>query len=51
MARIPDEELERLKAEESVEHLVAAAGVDLKAAGKDYSAAARSTRTGRLRWS
>jgi DNA primase catalytic core len=35
MARIPDEELERLKAEVSVEHLVAAAGVDLKAAGKD----------------
>jgi hypothetical protein len=35
MARIPDEELERLKAEVSVEHLVAASGVDLKAAGKD----------------
>jgi DNA primase catalytic core len=35
MARIPTEELERLKAEVSVEHLVAASGVDLKAAGKD----------------
>ncbi|MHB8478586.1 MAG: CHC2 zinc finger domain-containing protein [Steroidobacteraceae bacterium] len=35
MARIPTEELERLKAEVSVEHLVAAAGVELKAAGKD----------------
>ena len=35
MARIPPEELERLKAEVSVEHLVAAAGVELKAAGKD----------------
>jgi hypothetical protein len=35
MARIPPEELERLKAEVSVEHLVAASGVDLKAAGKD----------------
>jgi DNA primase catalytic core len=35
MARIPAEELERLKAEVSVEHLVAASGVDLKAAGKD----------------
>jgi DNA primase catalytic core len=35
MARIPTEELERLKAEVSVEHLVTAAGVDLKAAGKD----------------
>jgi DNA primase catalytic core len=35
MARIPPEELERLKAEVSVEHLVAALGVELKAAGKD----------------
>jgi DNA primase catalytic core len=35
MARIPTEELERLKAEVSVEHLVTASGVDLKAAGKD----------------
>lgn len=35
MARIPTEELERLKAEVSVEHLVAASGVELKAAGKD----------------
>ena len=35
MARIPAEELERLKAEVPVERLVAAAGVELKAAGKD----------------
>ena len=35
MARIPPEELERLKAEVSVEQLVTAAGVDLKAVGKD----------------
>jgi DNA primase catalytic core len=35
MARIPTEELERLKAEVSVEHLVASSGVELKAAGKD----------------
>jgi len=35
MTRIPTEELERLKAEVSVEHLVAASGVELKAAGKD----------------
>jgi DNA primase len=35
MARIRPEELERLKAEVSVEQLVAAAGVELKAAGKD----------------
>jgi DNA primase len=35
MARIPTEELERLKAEISVERLVEASGVELKAAGKD----------------
>jgi len=35
MARIPDAELERLKAEISVERLVEASGVELKAAGKD----------------
>lgn len=35
MARIPAEELERLKAEVPVERLVAAAGVELKPAGKD----------------
>ena len=35
MARIPPEELERLKTEISVERLIEAAGVALKAAGKD----------------
>ncbi len=35
MARIPSEELERLKAEVRVERLVEAAGVELKATGKD----------------
>jgi DNA primase catalytic core len=35
MARIPTEELERLKREIPVEHLVATAGVELTAAGKD----------------
>lgn len=35
MARIPTDELERLKAEISVERLVEAAGVELKPAGKD----------------
>ena len=35
MARIPDAELERLKAEVSVERLVEASGVELKPAGKD----------------
>jgi DNA primase catalytic core len=35
MARIPTEELERLKAEISVERLVESAGIELKPAGKD----------------
>jgi DNA primase len=35
MARIPTEELERLKAEVSVERLVEAFGIELKGAGKD----------------
>ena len=35
MARIPDDELERLKAEVSLERLVTAAGVELKKAGSD----------------
>src|SRR5580658_7690910 len=35
MARIPADELERLKAEVSVERLVESAGIGLKAAGKD----------------
>jgi DNA primase catalytic core len=36
MARIPETELERLKAEVSVQRLVEAAGVELKKAGKDW---------------
>ena len=35
MARIPDEELVRLKSEVAVERLIEASGVALKAAGKD----------------
>lgn len=35
MARIPNDELERLKAEVSVQRLVEAAGIELKKAGKD----------------
>jgi DNA primase catalytic core len=35
MPRIPDSELERLKAEISVERLVEAAGIELKGSGKD----------------
>src|SRR5271168_1501363 len=38
MARIPDAELERLKAEISVVRLVEAAGVALEQRGKDYAA-------------
>ena len=35
MARIPDTEIERLKAEVSVERLVEASGIELKRGGKD----------------
>ena len=35
MARIPEQEIERLKNEVSVEHLVEAAGIELKRGGKD----------------
>ncbi|MCA2997743.1 MAG: hypothetical protein ING75_03985 [Rhodocyclaceae bacterium] len=35
MARIPTDEIERLKNEVSVERLVASAGIALKKAGKD----------------
>ena len=36
MARIPDEQLERLKAEVSVERLVTGSGIELKRSGKDW---------------
>jgi DNA primase catalytic core len=36
MARIPEEEIERLKSEVSVERLVEASGIELKRAGKDW---------------
>ena len=35
MARIPEQEIERLRNEISVEHLVGAAGIELKRGGKD----------------
>lgn len=35
MARIPDEEIERLKAEVSLERLVSAAGIELRRHGAD----------------
>lgn len=35
MARIPDEEIDRLKVEVSLERLVEAAGVELRRAGAD----------------
>ena len=38
MARIPEGEIERLKAEVSVERLVAACGIALRRAGKDLLA-------------
>jgi DNA primase len=37
MARIPQQELERLKEEVSVQRLVEDAGVDLKKSGKDLA--------------
>ena len=37
MARIPDNEIERLKSEVSVERLIESAGIELKKAGKDKS--------------
>ncbi len=36
MSRIPDHELDRLKSEISLHHLVASSGIDLKKHGKDY---------------
>ena len=38
MARIPDEQLERLKVEVSVERLVEGSGIELKRSGKDWVA-------------
>lgn len=38
MARIPESELERLKAEVSVERLIESSGVALKKSGKDFVA-------------
>jgi DNA primase len=37
MARIPDAEIERLKDEVSVAHLVASSGLELKKSGKDFT--------------
>jgi hypothetical protein len=50
MARIPEDEIERLKSEVSVERLVEAAGIELAKSGRTSSAAAPSTRTIRPRW-
>lgn len=36
MARIPEQEIERLKAEVSVERLVEGSGIALKRSGKDF---------------
>jgi hypothetical protein len=38
MARIPDEQLERLKTEVSVERLVTGSGIELRRSGKDWVA-------------
>jgi len=49
MARIPEQEIERLKNEVSVERLVQASGIELKKSGKDWLGKCRSTRTTRHR--
>ena len=51
MARIPDEEIERLKKEISIERLVTGFGIELKRHGADLMGRARSTTTARRRWS
>jgi hypothetical protein len=50
MARIPDDQIERLKNEVSLERLVTGSGVELKRHGADLLGLARFTTTGSLRW-
>jgi len=49
MARIPDEEIERLKKEIPIERLVTGFGVELKGAGRTWWDAAPSMTTARRR--
>jgi hypothetical protein len=48
MARIPEDEVERLKREVSVQRLAEARGIKLKRHGADLLVCARSMTTGRL---
>ena len=50
MARIPDDEVERLKREVSVQRLAEARGIKLTRHGADLLASARSTTTATRRW-
>jgi hypothetical protein len=50
VARVPDAEIERLKAEVLLVSLAEAAGVELRRTGEDFTAGARSTRMTRRRW-
>ena len=50
MARIPEEVIERLKQEVSLQRLVELAGVELRRQGKDLVGRARFTRTAHRRW-
>lgn len=50
MARIPEEEIERLKASVSLERLVVARGVRLERHGADLLGCVRFTTTVRRRW-
>jgi hypothetical protein len=51
MARIPEKEIERLKNEVSVQRLIESSGLALKKTGRDYAAAAPSTKTTPPAWS
>ena len=51
MARIPEEEVERLKREVSVQRLAEARGIKLPGTEPTCWASARSTTTGARRWS
>jgi hypothetical protein len=49
MARIPDDEIERLKREVSLERLVAAAGIELRRHGADLIGIERDRQNRRTR--
>lgn len=50
MARIPDDQIERLKQEVSLQRLAERQGIALKKHGKDYLRLCPSTMIGNRRW-